>query len=121
MNDDLKTWATTMSANDRKVSILVCLDEYEAAAESFAKRGNNQDQASIKVAKAWCERQKHMLRALGYRKRMPIIGRKTLPSEGIFGEGDDEGAVEDAKNEQNDGEVDNDESLEVTGTAQTTS
>ena len=80
-----------MSAKDRKAYVSACLEEYEAAAENFRRLGVSPDPAKAKVARAWGERQKRMLRALGHRKRMPVIGRKASPEEGsIFGEDDEE-------------------------------
>ena len=90
MNDDFDAWAAALSPAGRKVHIDACLDEFEVVLEN-ASRGKSHDQDKVKAMRAWGERQKRMLRALGHRRRMPVIGSGVpFVDVGIFGEAGDE-------------------------------
>lgn len=69
-------WAKTLSASQRKSCIDHCLDEYEATFE-VVKTHRKIDAEHLKEAKAWCEKQKKLLRILGYHKRMPPLVKKS--------------------------------------------
>jgi hypothetical protein len=69
-------WVKSLNKAQKKEGIESCLDEYEATLEILGKHENvKPDQ--LKVAKSWCDKQKHTLRLLGYRKRLPAFGKSS--------------------------------------------
>lgn len=69
-----KQWAKSLSKQQRQECIDACLDEYESTIEIVSKNKKSIPE-KISMAKSWCEYQKHTLRELGYRKRLPAFGR----------------------------------------------
>lgn len=78
-----KHWAKSLSKQQRQECIDACLDEYESTIEIVSKNKKGIPE-KISMAKSWCEYQKHILRELGYRKRLPVFGRvETIIQDGI--------------------------------------
>jgi len=84
--DPVEAWIKALSSHDRKSSIKACLDEYEACSDHVRQRGNKITPEALKVCKAWGEHQKKLLRLLGHKHRMSIIGgaRFDTADESIF-------------------------------------
>ena len=66
-------WIKSLSQKEAKIQISSCLDEYESCVEKVVKMGNRMTPEGMKELRGWAEHQKHMLRMLGYNKRMPAI------------------------------------------------
>jgi len=72
-------WVKSLNRLQKKEAIDSCLDEYDATLEIIGKHKKvNPDQ--LKVARSWCVKHKHILRLLGYRKRLPLIEDKNSKS-----------------------------------------
>jgi hypothetical protein len=69
----LDDWIKSLSQKEAKIQISSCLDEYESCVEKVVKMGNRMTPEGLKELRGWAEHQKHILRMLGYNKRMPAI------------------------------------------------
>ena len=74
---DYVAWIKSMSTAEKKLYINVCLDEFEATIDSV-KHSKCYDAMVFKLAKSWGEHHKKLLKLLGYRKRLPVVGGKRV-------------------------------------------
>jgi hypothetical protein len=84
--DPVESWIKALSSHERKVCIKACLDEYEACADQVRQRGRKMTPETLKICRSWGEHQKKLLRLLGHKHRMSIIGgaRFDTADESIF-------------------------------------
>jgi len=79
--DAIDKFILSLPKTDRKIYINACLDEFEATVDSV-KNSKTTDKIMFKEARAWGKRQKRLLKLMGYKKHLPVIGGSKVQPKG---------------------------------------